>query len=67
MRLPLRRRKSFPKPFVYLDALFVKIRDEGSVQKKAIYLALGLNLDGEKDLLGLWISKTRVPNFGCRC
>ena len=50
-------------PIVYLDALFVKIRDEGTVQKKAIYLALGLNLDGEKELIGLWVSKSEGAGF----
>ncbi|MDP6736962.1 MAG: IS256 family transposase [Nitrospinaceae bacterium] len=50
-------------PIVYLDAIFVKIRDEGTVQKKAIYLALGINLEGEKELLGLWISKTEGAKF----
>ena len=50
-------------PIVYLDALFVKIRDEGTVQKKAIYLALGLNLDGEKELIGLWVSKSEGAKF----
>ena len=50
-------------PIVYLDAIFVKIRDEGTVQKKAIYLALGINLEGEKELLGLWISKTEGVKF----
>ena len=50
-------------PIVYLDAIFVKIRDEGTVQKKAIYLVLGINLEGEKELLGLWISKTEGAKF----
>ncbi len=50
-------------PIVYLDALFVKIRDEGTVQKKAIYLALGLNLHGEKELIGLWVSKSEGAKF----
>ena len=45
-------------PILYLDALQVKIRDEGTVSNKAIYLALGINLDGAKELSGLWISQT---------
>ena len=50
-------------PILYLDALQVKIRDEGTVSNKAIYLALGINLDGEKELLGLWISPTEGAKF----
>jgi len=50
-------------PILYLDALQVKIRDEGTVSNKAIYLALGINLDGEKELLGLWISQTEGAKF----
>jgi len=42
-------------PVVFFDALRVKIRDEGTVKNKAIYVALGLNPSGEKDVLGLWI------------
>ena len=50
-------------PILYLDALQVKIRDEGTVSNKAIYLALGINLGGEKELLGLWISQTEGAKF----
>jgi len=50
-------------PILYLDALQVKIRDEGTVSNKAVYLALGINLDGEKELLGLWISQTEGAKF----
>ncbi len=50
-------------PILYLDALQVKIRDEGTVSNKAVYLALGVNLDGEKELLGLWISPTEGAKF----
>ena len=50
-------------PILYLDALQVKIRDEGTVSNKAIYLALGINLDGEKELLGRWISPTEGAKF----
>ena len=50
-------------PILYLDALQVKIRDEGTVRNKAIYLALGINLGGEKELLGLWISQTEGAKF----
>ena len=50
-------------PIVYLDALFVKVRHEGRVVKKAVYLALGINLDGEKELLGLWINRSEGAKF----
>ena len=50
-------------PIVYLDALFVKVRHEGRVVKKAVYLALGINLDGEKELLGMWIAQSEGAKF----
>lgn len=48
---------------VYLDCLHVKVRDAGTVRMKAVYLALGLNLSGEKELLGLWIAPTEGAKF----
>jgi putative transposase len=48
---------------VFFDALRVKIRDEGTVKNKAIYVALGLNPSGEKDVLGLWIEQTEGAKF----
>ena len=50
-------------PIVYFDALFVKCRQEGPVQNRAVYLALGINLEGEKELLGLWMAKTEGSKF----
>jgi len=50
-------------PILYLDALFVKVRDGGLVQTKALYLALGINMAGEKELLGLWMSQTEGAKF----
>ncbi|MGZ5056153.1 MAG: IS256 family transposase [Methylobacter sp.] len=50
-------------PIVYLDCFHVKIRDAGTVRTKAVYLALGLNLSGEKELLGLWIAQTEGAKF----
>ena len=46
-------------PIVYLDALMVKMRDEGHVQNQAIYVALGVNLEGQKEVLGLWVAQQR--------
>jgi putative transposase len=45
-------------PIVYLDALFVAVRDGGAVTKKAVYVAMGVTLRGERDVLGLWIEPT---------
>jgi putative transposase len=50
-------------PIVYLDCLHVKVRDNGTVRNKAVYLALGINLSGEKELLGLWIAQTEGAKF----
>src|ERR1700722_921565 len=50
-------------PVVFFDALRVKIRDEGTVKNKAIYVALGLTPSGEKDVLGLWIEQTEGAKF----
>ena len=51
---------------VFFDALRVKIRDEGLVKNKAVYVALALNPDGEKDVLGLWIEQTEGAKFWLR-
>ena len=40
---------------LYLDALFLKVKDQGVVRNKAVYLALDINMRGEKELLGLWL------------
>ena len=53
-------------PLVIFDALRVKIRDEGVVKNKAVYLALGMNVDGVKDVLGLWIEQTEGAKFWLR-
>jgi len=53
-------------PLVIFDALRVKIRDEGVVKNKAVYLALGMNLDGIKEVLGLWIEQTEGAKFWLR-
>jgi hypothetical protein len=50
-------------PVVFFDALRVKIRDEGLVRNKAVYVALALNPDGEKDVLGLWIEQSEGAKF----
>ncbi len=50
-------------PIVYLDCIHVKARDSGAVRVKAVYLALGINLAGEKELLGIWIAQTEGAKF----
>jgi transposase-like protein len=50
-------------PIVYFDALRLKIRDEGTVKNKAVYLALGIRADGGKEVLGLWIEQTEGAKF----
>jgi putative transposase len=53
-------------PVLFLDALRVKIRDEGLVRNKAIYIALGVRSDGAKEVLGLWIETSEGAKFWLR-
>jgi putative transposase len=53
-------------PLIIFDALRVKIRDEGTVRNKAVYLALGFTMDGHKEVLGLWIEQTEGAKFWLR-
>ena len=50
-------------PVIFFDALRVNIRDEGHVSKKAVYLALAIRLDGQKELLGMWIERNEGSKF----
>jgi putative transposase len=50
-------------PVLFLDALVLKIRDGGSVQRKACYLALGVSVDGERDVLGMWFQQSEGAKF----
>ena len=50
-------------PIVYLDALVIKIQQDKRVINKAFYLALGVNLDGQKELLGIWVSQNEGAKF----
>jgi putative transposase len=50
-------------PIVYLDCIHAKVRDSGAVRVKAVYLALGVNLHGDKELLGLWVAQTEGAKF----
>ena len=48
---------------VYLDAMVIKVRDQGHVQNKAVYFALGINPQGVKELLGIWVETTEGAKF----
>lgn len=50
-------------PIVYLDALRVKSRIDGQIKNQAVYLAVGINMDGLKEVLGMWIAKTEGAKF----
>ena len=50
-------------PVIFFDALRVKIRDEGTVRNKAVYLSLGVLRDGTREILGLWIDNTEGAKF----
>jgi putative transposase len=50
-------------PILFLDALIVKIRDGGAVRNRACYVAIGVNLEGERDVLGLWLQSSEGAKF----
>jgi putative transposase len=50
-------------PVIFLDALVLKIREGGSVQRKACYLALGVTLEGDRDVLGMWFQEAEGAKF----
>jgi len=50
-------------PIVYLDALMVKMRQDGKVDNRAVYTAIGINMEGEKSVLGLWVNATEGAKF----
>ena len=51
-------------PLVFFDAIRVKIREEGFVRNKAVYIALAILADGTKEVLGIWIEHTKGPSSG---
>jgi putative transposase len=53
-------------PVIFLDALVCKVRDGGSVKNKAAHLAVGVNLDGKKEVLGIWVETTEGARFWTR-
>jgi putative transposase len=50
-------------PIMYLDAIQFKVRDGGHIRNKAVYLAIGIKVDGYKEVLGLWIAQTEGAKF----
>jgi putative transposase len=50
-------------PIVFLDCMVLKIRENGSVQRRACYIALGVTLDGDRDVLGIWFQETEGAKF----
>src|SRR6266496_2158859 len=50
-------------PVLFLDALVLKIREGGTVQRRACYLALGVTVEGERDVLGMWFQESEGAKF----
>jgi len=50
-------------PIVYMDCIVVKVRQDGAVINKAVFLALGINLEGQKELLGMWMAENEGAKF----
>lgn len=50
-------------PIVYMDCIHVKVRDSGAVRIKALYLAIGVNIEGKKEVLGMWMAQTEGAKF----
>lgn len=48
---------------VFLDAIHFRVRSEGQIVKKAVYIAIGVNLDGKKDVLGMWVGENESAKF----
>ncbi len=50
-------------PFIFLDTIHYKVREDGQIKNKAAYVVLGVNLDGYKDILGIWIGENESSKF----
>ena len=48
---------------VFLDAIHYHVRSEGQIVKKAVYIAIGIDLDGKKDVLGMWVGENESAKF----
>jgi putative transposase len=49
--------------FAYVDAMVVKVKNDGRARNKAVYSALGIDMEGQKDVLGLWINEHEGAHF----
>ena len=54
-------------PIVYLDCIVVKVKTDKGITNKSVYLALGVNMEGHKELLGMWISQNEGAKFWLQC
>lgn len=50
-------------PVIYLDCLVVKVKTDKGIINKTVYLAIGINIEGQKELLGMWISQNEGKRF----
>ena len=50
-------------PFIFMDAIHYKVREDSKIKNKAVYVILGVNKDGFKDILGLWIGESETSKF----
>lgn len=50
-------------PIVYLDAMYFKVRSNGKIVNKAVYICLGYTIEGDKDILGIWIDEAEWAKF----
>jgi|GEM_PF-3021369 len=50
-------------PFIFMDAIHYKIKDKGKIVNKAAYVVLGINIEGYKDVLGIWIRESESSKF----
>lgn len=48
---------------VFMDAIHYHVRSEGQIIKKAVYIAIGVNMDGRKDVLGMWVGENESAKF----
>ena len=54
-------------PVIYLDALVVKVKDAAHVRNKAAHIAVGVDVDGIKHVLGIWVQTSEAQSFGPGC
>ena len=48
---------------VFMDAIHFHVRREGQIIKKAVYIAIGINMDGQKEVLGMWVGENESAKF----